>query len=147
LPYTTAQWQRFFEIAGQPQYADDPRFVDLATRSSNIDGLYRIVSDIIAQRTSADWFEALKDSDVPVAHVLSPQDLLRDGHLQDVEFFKHQIHPSEGEIRTIGVPVRFSRTPGGSSRPAPRLDEHRKEILEELRSASTSISQVRKGAG
>jgi crotonobetainyl-CoA:carnitine CoA-transferase CaiB-like acyl-CoA transferase len=132
LPYTTAQWCRFFEIAGKPEYKADARFTDPSLRSNNIDELYGIVSEIIAQRTTAEWFEALKGSDIPMAHVLSPQDLLQDRHLQSLDFFKHQQHPSEGEIKTIGIPVKFSRTPGAINRGAPQLDENRAEILEEL---------------
>jgi len=32
-------------------------------------------------------------------------------------------------VRTVGIPVRFSRTPGDIRRLAPMLDEHREEIL------------------
>jgi crotonobetainyl-CoA:carnitine CoA-transferase CaiB-like acyl-CoA transferase len=133
LPYTTAQWSRFFEIAGRPEYTTDPRFADLANRSYNIDELYRIVGDIVSQRTTDEWFVLLHQSDIPIAHVLAPEDLLDDKHLQSLDFFKRQTHPSEGEIKTIGIPVKFSRTPGDLSRPAPRLNEHRAEIIGELR--------------
>jgi crotonobetainyl-CoA:carnitine CoA-transferase CaiB-like acyl-CoA transferase len=139
LPYTTAQWRRFFEIAGRPEYATDPRFVDMATRSNNIDELYQIVSDLIAQRTTGEWFDLLQESDIPMAHVLSPNDLLRDEHLQTLDFFKQETHPSEGEIRTIGIPVNFSRTPGTMGRPAPRLNQHREEILKELRESRSNL--------
>jgi crotonobetainyl-CoA:carnitine CoA-transferase CaiB-like acyl-CoA transferase len=40
LPYTTAQWHRFFEIAGSPELAKDSRFKDMAARSRNFDALY-----------------------------------------------------------------------------------------------------------
>ena len=44
LPYTTAQWKRFFEIAGTPEHAADPRFNDPVKRSENINTLYGILS-------------------------------------------------------------------------------------------------------
>ena len=132
MPYTTAQWCRFFEIAGRPELAANRRFTDPSLRSNNIDELYGIVSSIVVQRTTGEWFDLLKDSDIPMAHVLSPEELLQDRHLQSLKFFQHQTHPSEGKIKTIGIPVKFSRTPGGIGRSAPRLNEHRAEILEEL---------------
>jgi crotonobetainyl-CoA:carnitine CoA-transferase CaiB-like acyl-CoA transferase len=64
--------------------------------------------------------------------VLSPDDLLHDEHLQALNFFPHEQHPTEGEIRTIGIPVHFSRTPGAVRRHAPNLDEQHAEILQEL---------------
>jgi formyl-CoA transferase/CoA:oxalate CoA-transferase len=38
-------------------------------------------------------------------------------------------HPVTGPFRTLGVPVKFSETPGAVRRPAPRLGEHTQEVL------------------
>jgi crotonobetainyl-CoA:carnitine CoA-transferase CaiB-like acyl-CoA transferase len=132
MPYSTAQWQQFFEIAGKPQYAADVRFMEHAARSENIDELYRILSEILVERSTAEWIQLLEGADIPMAPVRSPEDLLEDEHLRAIGFFQRDTHSSEGEIRTVSNPVRFSRTPGSIERLAPRLNEHRKEILEEI---------------
>src|SRR4029077_20890887 len=44
LPYTTAQWCRFFRIAGKPEYADDPSLGDPALRSRDINKWYGILA-------------------------------------------------------------------------------------------------------
>jgi crotonobetainyl-CoA:carnitine CoA-transferase CaiB-like acyl-CoA transferase len=129
LPYTEEQWARFFEAAGRPEMAADPRVTDPALRSRKIDELYGLLAEIVAERTTAEWVELLRAADLPMTPVLSPEDLLDDEHLQAIGFFRREEHPSEGQVRTIGIPVRFSRTPGDIRRLAPRLDEHRKEIL------------------
>jgi len=131
LPYTTAQWQRFFTVAGEPALASDPRVADPATRSRNIDTLYAELARIVASRTSAEWVELLKDADIPMSPVRAPDELLDDPHLAAIDFFAAMSHPSEGELRTLGIPVTFSRTPGSVRRPPPRLGEHTREILEE----------------
>lgn len=131
LPYTAEQWTRFFEAAGKPEMAADPRVTDPALRSRKIDELYGLLADIVAERTTAEWVELLQAADLPMTPVLSPEDLLDDKHLQALGFFQREEHPSEGEVRTIGIPVRFSRTPGDIRRLAPRLNEHREEILSE----------------
>lgn len=132
LPYTTPQWVRFFEAVGRTDLVTDPRVTDPPTRSEHINELYQIVADAMTQRTTAEWIDLLKDADIPMSPVLSPEDLLNDEHLQQTGFFERCQHPSEGEIRQLGIPVRFSRTPGVVRRLAPRLDEHREEILREL---------------
>jgi crotonobetainyl-CoA:carnitine CoA-transferase CaiB-like acyl-CoA transferase len=38
-------------------------------------------------------------------------------------------HPTAGTIRTLGIPVQFSETPGDIRLPAPLLGEHTNEIL------------------
>jgi crotonobetainyl-CoA:carnitine CoA-transferase CaiB-like acyl-CoA transferase len=132
MPYSTEQWQRFFELAGKPEYAADVRFTEHAARSENIDELYRILAEILVERSTAEWIQLLGAADIPMAPVLSPEDLLEDEHLQAIGFFQRDTHASEGEIRTVSNPVRFSRTPGGIERLAPRLNEHREEILEKI---------------
>ena len=59
LPYTTKQWRAFFEAAGRPEMFDDPMVVDPATRSRSIDTLYGMVAEIMPERTTAEWMEAL----------------------------------------------------------------------------------------
>jgi crotonobetainyl-CoA:carnitine CoA-transferase CaiB-like acyl-CoA transferase len=135
LPYTTPQWVRFFEAVDRPDLAAARQVTDPPTRGEQINGLYQIVADLMAQRTTAAWVELLKDADIPMTPVLSPEDLLDDEHLKQTGFFECYQHPSEGEIRQLGIPVSFSRTPGAVRRHAPRLDEHREEILGELKKA------------
>jgi crotonobetainyl-CoA:carnitine CoA-transferase CaiB-like acyl-CoA transferase len=136
MPYSTAQWQRFFEIAGKPQFAEDVRFTEHSARSENIDELYRILAEILVERSTAEWIRLLETADIPIAPVLSLEDLLEDQHLEALGFFRRDSHPSEGEIRTVSSPVRFSRTPATIERLAPRPDEHREEILEEITGSS-----------
>jgi crotonobetainyl-CoA:carnitine CoA-transferase CaiB-like acyl-CoA transferase len=131
LPYTAEQWARFFEAAGRPEMAADPRVTDPALRSRKIAELYALLAEIVAERTTAEWVELLRTADLPMTPVLSPEDLLDDEHLQALGFFQREEHPSEGEVRTMGIPVRFSRTPGDIRRLAPRLNEHSEEILME----------------
>ena len=133
LPYTTGQWQRFFAVAGETALAADPRVSDAALRSRNINMLYAELARIVAGRTTAEWVALLEDADIPMTPVRTPDDLLRDPHLAAIDFFPRMSHPSEGDIRTIGIPVTFSRTPGNIRRPAPLLGEHGPEILEEAR--------------
>ncbi len=132
LPYTTAQWRRFFAAAGETALADDARVTDPAMRSRNINFLYAELARIVAGKTTAQWVALLKEADIPMSPVRTPDDLLRDPHLSAVDFFSRVSHPSEGEIRTLGIPVTFSRTPGSVRRLPPRLGEHTEEILEEV---------------
>jgi crotonobetainyl-CoA:carnitine CoA-transferase CaiB-like acyl-CoA transferase len=135
MPYTADQWARFFKAAGRPEMAADPRVTDPALRSGKIAELYGLLAEIIAERTTAEWVELLRAADLPLTPVFSPEDLLNDEHLQALGFFRREEHPSEGQTLTIGIPVRFSRTPGDVRRLAPRLNEHRDEILLEATNA------------
>jgi crotonobetainyl-CoA:carnitine CoA-transferase CaiB-like acyl-CoA transferase len=132
LPYTTAHWKRFFEIAGTPQHASDPRFNDPVKRSENIHALYEILAGLVAQRTTAEWTALLGEADLPMAPIATPDALLEDAHLRATDFFRQEEHPTEGPVRTIGIPVTFSRTPGEIRTLAPRLGEDGDAVRAEL---------------
>ena len=40
-------------------------------------------------------------------------------------------HPVAGSVKTLGLPVKFSATPGGVTVPAPLLGEHTRHVLAE----------------
>jgi crotonobetainyl-CoA:carnitine CoA-transferase CaiB-like acyl-CoA transferase len=41
-------------------------------------------------------------------------------------------HPIVGRMKTLGVPIKLSATPGAVTRPAPLLGQHTDEVLAEL---------------
>jgi crotonobetainyl-CoA:carnitine CoA-transferase CaiB-like acyl-CoA transferase len=132
VPYTDAQWQRFFVLAGHPGMAMDKRYQTLTQRSRHFPELYRFVERLLTQRTTADWTELLLEADIPFAPVNSFEDLLNDPHLVAAQFWRTTDHPTEGRIIQAGIPVHFSRTPGELRRHPPGLGEHTREVLKEI---------------
>lgn len=131
LIYNDKHWSRFFDLIGRPELKRDPRFASHTARAQNIDAAYRLVSDVIATRTTAEWLEQLGAADIPAAPLYSVEDLINDPHIQAVDMVRRLNHPSEGEIRSPGPVGSYSRTPAGIRRHAPRLGEHTAEVLAE----------------
>ncbi|WPL81874.1 CoA transferase [Bordetella hinzii] len=125
LPYTDAQWRRFFALAQRPELAEDARYVDAAARARNVDALYQDLADIVAGLDTEAWLALLAGADIPHSRVNTPQALFDDPHLRATGFFRQVEHPTEGRLVTTAIPVRFSRTPGGIRRLAPRQDADR----------------------
>jgi crotonobetainyl-CoA:carnitine CoA-transferase CaiB-like acyl-CoA transferase len=132
MPYVDKHWQRFFEIAGIPQFKSDPRFKDLASRTENIRELYTILADALLAKTSAEWLRELDAADIPVTPMHTVESVVADPHLAACGFFRMVEHPTEGRIRTMAVPVAWSKTPTEPERQAPRLGEHSAEVLREV---------------
>ena len=52
-------------------------------------------------------------------------------------------HPAAGTIRNVGIPIKFSETPGSIRRPPPRFGEHTEEVLGEFGYSSGEIDALR----
>jgi crotonobetainyl-CoA:carnitine CoA-transferase CaiB-like acyl-CoA transferase len=132
MPYTNAHWRAFFEEAGAAHHAPDPRFADISSRTKNIDALYRLAADSIRTKSTADWLDICDRRHIPAAPVLSLEEVLSDAHLQATGFFKSIADPAMGSIRFTGVPVLIDGE-RPDIKPPPRLGEHTRAILEEIR--------------
>lgn len=140
LIYNDKQWKTFFGLIGRAQEMDaDPRFSSIGRRTENISELYQLVSQVMATRTSAEWTALLETADIPVMPMHTVESLMDDPHLNAVGFFETVEHPSEGRLRSMAIPTRWSQSPPEVSRLAPRLGEHSAEVLAE---AGYSAAQI-----
>jgi crotonobetainyl-CoA:carnitine CoA-transferase CaiB-like acyl-CoA transferase len=142
LVYTDKQWARLFELVGRPDLIEDDRFRTISARTENTDELYEFLGQLLERRSTREWLELLEEADIPAMPLNSVEDLLRDPHLTQRGFIRRVSHPTEGEIRTVGIPVRFSRTPGRIERLAPRLGEQTHEVLAELGYSPSEIDAL-----
>ncbi|HEX6842762.1 MAG TPA: CoA transferase [Stellaceae bacterium] len=147
LPYSRKNWTRFFEAVGRPDLAADPRVTDDARRSHALSELYAILADILPTRSSEEWLALFRRLDIPAARMNTLDGVIDDPHLAAVGFFQRMRHPSEGEIRMPGIPVRVDGEQGQVRRPAPRLGEHTREVLTEAGLSGAEIDALcRSGA-
>jgi crotonobetainyl-CoA:carnitine CoA-transferase CaiB-like acyl-CoA transferase len=142
LPYTDANWRRFFELARRPDLLEDSRFKTLASRLANIEALYEELGKIVATRTSAEWLADLDRENVPAMVVNSLETLLSDPQLEATGFWKTVEHPSEGTLRMPDIPTTYSRSPGEIRRLPPRLGEHSVEVLREAGFSQAEIDAL-----
>jgi len=129
LIYNDKHWAAFMD-AVQPAWASD-LYATLERRADQIDTVYALLAETLAQRTTREWLELFRELEIPAAALSSPAALFDDRHLNAVGFFETVDTPN-GPVRFPGVPTWFSRTPGRVAGPAPELGADTAEVLEEL---------------
>jgi crotonobetainyl-CoA:carnitine CoA-transferase CaiB-like acyl-CoA transferase len=137
-----SNWERLCKVLDAAALAADPRFALGKARMENIDALIAELSARFAKRTTAQWLAALEAAGVPAGPVLDvkamhthPQTLARD-MVPSVE------HPIAGRMQTIGLPVKFSETPGSVRSAAPVYGQHTREVLGEFGYAAADIDAL-----
>lgn len=130
LPYTTAQWHRFFHLIGRADLAADADLADPTKRNRRLEELYGLVGAAMPSRTTAEWVAALLAADILFGEVFSAEQLLEDPHLSTVGLFQTVRHPTEGDIRLMRFPVQSSAGPTRLGRLPPLLGQHSRAVLE-----------------
>jgi crotonobetainyl-CoA:carnitine CoA-transferase CaiB-like acyl-CoA transferase len=116
------QFRQLVEVLGVPELADDPRFDTVVRRNDNRDELRPLLSDPLAQRDSAEWFELLTAVGVPVGPINTVQggvELAEELGLQPVI----ELTRGTRTIPTVRNPIRMSATPPSYRTPPPTLGE------------------------
>lgn len=147
LPYSDANWRSFFELAGEPQVMDDPRFATFAARQKHFREVWDEVERQAARKTNAEWLALLSKADVPFSVVNSLEDLTTDPHLESVGFWTVAEHPTEGMLRFPGSPVDLKSSPMRMTRMQPRLGEHTAEILRECGYDEAAVGRLTAAGG
>ncbi|HYG87648.1 MAG TPA: CaiB/BaiF CoA-transferase family protein [Azospirillum sp.] len=124
-----ANWLRLLDALEAPELRDDPRFADNPGRMRHLDALVEILSTIFRRRSTAEWLAVMEQAGIPAGPVLSIAEMHEHPHTQARGMVVEVEHSRAGPTRTLGLPVKFSRTPGAVLTGAPVLGEHTREIL------------------
>lgn len=131
-PREDAQWQRWIELMGNPEWASKERFITRDGRESNFTELWELVSEWTKPRSKHDIARMGQERRIPCFPVNTVHDLFNDLHLRERGFFTTIDHPMVGVLQYPGVPYRFSNMPLPlAERPAPLLGQHNDIYLQE----------------
>ena len=125
-------WERLLGLIDAPGLAADPRFATNRDRMENREALAAVLDGIFARRPTAEWLAVMEEGGLPAGPVLDVAEMHADPQTRAREMVVDVEHPVAGRIETLGLPVKFSATPGRVARSAPRLGEHTAEVLAEL---------------
>jgi crotonobetainyl-CoA:carnitine CoA-transferase CaiB-like acyl-CoA transferase len=135
-------WLRLVDALEAPELRDDPRFVNNAARMRNLPALTETLSPLFQRRTKAEWLARLEACGVPAGPVLDIAQMHADPQAIAREMIVETTHPTAGPVKAIGLPIKFSETPGGVRRPAPMFGQHTREVLRESGFSDAEIDRL-----
>jgi len=123
-------WIRLCDLLGASELSQDARFASNGERVRNNDALVALLEGHFRTKPSAYWLAALEAAGIPSGPVLEFDQAMADPHVVARGMAVDTTHPAAGTVKTLGIPVKLSDTPGALRRPAPRLGEHTAEIFD-----------------
>lgn len=129
---TNGMARKLFKAIGRPELIEDPRFCDNSARLENVEILDRIIAGFISNHDRNEVLALFDSAGVSVGPIMNAESLDHDPYVTARESIVELPDEDMGWIPMHGEVPRLSRTPGIFARPAPRLGEHTREILEPL---------------
>ena len=128
------QFKRFCEFAEVPELISDERFVTNKARVQNRQALTRILNDVMRQKPSAYWLEALEKIKITCGPINTIHQVFTDDQVVSRNMQIQMDHPSAGgkSVNLIGSPVKLSASEVSYRYAPPTLGQHTDEVLEEL---------------
>ena len=124
-----AQFAKFCDAAGRPEWAADSRFRKNADRVRNRQVLVPLVADVMTTRTQQAWLAALEPLGVPCGPINKLDQVFADPQLAARGLRLDLAHPLGGTVPQVGTPIGFSATPLRYQHPPPLLGEHTASVL------------------
>ena len=135
-------WLRLLEALGARHLANDARFAENSCRMGHLPELTAELTRYFEREGSAEWLERLQKAGVPAGPVLDVKQMHADPQALARGMIVETTHPSAGRVKGIGLPIKFSETPGGGSRPAPQFGQHTRDLLREHGFSDAEIDKM-----
>jgi benzylsuccinate CoA-transferase BbsF subunit len=125
-------WKAFLTVLEHPQWSEDDRFRDLASRLANQDELDSRVTQWTGQRTAEQVAKALQEAGVSACEVQNGDDHRADLHLRERCAIVTVEHPEVGPERHIANAIRVDGVSVDSGLSSPCLGADTGSVLHSL---------------
>ncbi|EKN47152.1 MULTISPECIES: CaiB/BaiF CoA transferase family protein [Pseudomonas syringae group] len=142
-----SQFRKFAEVAGQSQWATDPRFLTNKLRVANRSELIPLIRQATVFKTTAQWVDELEAAGVPCGPVNDLAQVFDDPQVLARGLAIELPHALGGRVAQVASPIRLSETPVEYRRAPPLLGEHTAQVLQTLLGMSGDEVAALKEAG
>jgi crotonobetainyl-CoA:carnitine CoA-transferase CaiB-like acyl-CoA transferase len=137
-------WEKLCrDVIGRPDLIDDPRFLTNMDRMTNIEALEPLLEEAFASADAATWIARCEAASVPCGPINDFGDAMNDPHYLARGMVEQIEHPKLGAMKMIGIPTKFSKTPGAIRKAAPLLGEDTDLVLRNFGVPEDQIASLR----
>jgi crotonobetainyl-CoA:carnitine CoA-transferase CaiB-like acyl-CoA transferase len=138
-----AQFARFAEALGHPEWLNDQRFASNRDRVVNREFVDGAIADALKHDKADTWLGKLKAAGIPCGRINTVAQALDNPQTAARQMIETAEHPVVGPLKMVGSPFKFSDTPTSVRRAPPVLGEHSEEILRDLGMDAGAIAKLR----
>jgi len=137
-------WERLCTaVLGRPELIQDPRFATNSERRKHVEELEALLEEEFAKADAATWIARCEEGGVPCGPINDFAQALEDPHYKARGMIEEVDHPVMGRMKMVGIPTKFSKTPGSVESAAPTLGQDTDAVLRELGISPERISHLR----
>ncbi len=140
------RWAQFCRLMGAEEWLEDPRFATNGARYENRLVLAELINEKLQARTIDEWERFFNEAGIPAGPVYAMDGALDHPQIRHREMVVERPHPILGTVSLLGLPVKFSETPGDVHRIPPELGEHTDEVLCEVGLNGDDVRRLREQA-
>lgn len=124
-----SQFRKTCAVLGEPELANDPRFVKNNDRVVHGKEIMAIFAGLFLKQKVSYWLEKLEEAGVPSGPINNFEQVFADPHVQARGMRVKTQHKFEPELSLIRNALTLSGTPITEYRAPPLLGEHTQEVL------------------
>ena len=125
------QYRHFVTVGGEPQLANDQRFLTNPDRVKHRKELVPLLEKMTRKKTKGEWIKLLETANVPCGPINNFKEVFENEQVIARNVKIHAPHPSVGNMKLVASPMKLSKTPTEVRMAPPTLGQHTSEILRE----------------
>lgn len=138
----TRDWPALCRAVGVPEWEQDPRFCDGQQRQTNSKELIALLDERFGMHDWDHWQRVFAEHGVVWSRVPDAEEVIHDEQM----IANRVLVPMEGSetpgLRTVNSPIEIRGLPKSPPRPAPRVGQHTREVLQGLDYSSGAIDAL-----
>ncbi|HEX7926445.1 MAG TPA: CoA transferase [bacterium] len=135
-------WEKLCRALGLEALITDKRFLNNFGRVEHREECLKYLYDAIGKWKTADLLKHLSKMGVPATPVNNIRQTMEDGHVEQIDALESLNDAEFGALKVTGLPFHINGHGGKVARRAPKLGEHTRSILNDLKYTPEQIAAL-----